>query len=101
VFDVIGQCFSIAQERMCGPWKAASDIVLQPEIGEFAYDDFVRAPDLIRCGEVAARAAMPEIRAWMPAPAVAAAPALEPALNATIVAQPDWQSATQPTPLKT
>ena len=66
VFDVIGQCFSIAQERMCGPWKAASDIVLQPEIGEFAYDDFVRAPDLIRCGEVAARAAMPAIRAWMP-----------------------------------
>ena len=59
VFDVIGQCFSIAQERMCGPWKAASDIVLQPEIGEFAYDDFVRAPDLIRCGEIAARAAMP------------------------------------------
>ncbi|HWG39080.1 MAG TPA: patatin-like phospholipase family protein [Candidatus Acidoferrales bacterium] len=101
VFDVIGQCFSIAQERMCGPWKAASDIILQPEIGEFAYDDFVRAPDLIRCGEVAARAAMPEIRAWMPAPAVAAAPALEQAPNATIVAQPNWQSATQPTPLKT
>jgi NTE family protein len=88
VFDVIGQCFSIAQERMCGPWKAASDIVLQPEIGEFAYDDFVRAPDLIRCGEVAARAAMPEIRAWMPAPAVLSAPALEPALNATLVPQP-------------
>src|SRR5947209_4942726 len=101
VFDVIGQCFSIAQERMCGPWKAASDIVLQPEIGEFAYDDFVRAPDLIRCGEVAARAAMPEIRAWMPAPAVVNLPALEPALSTTMVAQSDWQSAAQPTPLKT
>ena len=101
VFDVIGQCFSIAQERMCGPWKAASDIILQPEIGEFAYDDFVRAPDLIRCGEVAARAAMPEIRAWMPAPAVVSAPALEPAIATTLVAQADWQSATQPTPLKT
>ena len=101
VFDVIGQCFSIAQERMCGPWKAASDIVLQPEIGEFAYDDFVRAPDLIRSGEVAARAAMPAIRAWMPAPVVLADPAPEPALNATLVPQTDWQSATQPAPLKT
>ncbi len=101
VFDVIGQCFSIAQERMCGPWKAASDIILQPEIGEFAYDDFIRAPDLIRCGEVAARAAMPEIRKWMPAPATVAAAILEPALNATMVPQTDWQSATQPTPLKT
>jgi NTE family protein len=97
VFDVIGQCFSIAQERMCGPWKAASDIVLQPEIGEFAYDDFVRAPDLIRCGEVAARAAMPEIRAWMPAPpATAATPATVPGL----VAPTEWQPAGEPAPLK-
>jgi NTE family protein len=100
VFDVIGQCFSIAQERMCGPWKAASDIVLQPEIGEFAYDDFVRAPDLIRCGEVSARAAMPEIRKWIPAPATTAAVVLEPALSATMVPQTDWHSATEPTPLK-
>jgi len=67
VFDVIGQCFSIAQARMCGPWQAASDIVLQPEIGEFAYDDFVRAPELIRKGEAAARAVLPQIREWMPA----------------------------------
>jgi hypothetical protein len=97
VFDVIGQCFSIAQERMCGPWKAASDIVLQPEIGEFAYDDFVRAPDLIHCGEVAARAAMAEIRAWMPAiPAANAASATVPELAAAT----DWQPASEPAPLK-
>jgi NTE family protein len=75
VFDVIGQCFSIAQERMCGPWKAASDVVVVPEIGEFAYDDFMRASDLIRCGEVAARAALPQIRGWLPAPPVVTAPA--------------------------
>src|SRR5438309_2495270 len=101
VFDVIGQCFSIAQARMCGPWQSASDVVVQPEIGEFAYDDFVRARDLIRCGEVAARAAMPEVRKWMPAPVAMSAPVPEPALNATMVSQPDWQSAAQPTALKT
>jgi NTE family protein len=66
VFDVIGQCFSIAQDRMCGPWRAASDLVLEPAIGEFGYDDFARAMDLIRAGEVAARAALPEIKAWLP-----------------------------------
>jgi hypothetical protein len=70
--------------------------VLQPEIGEFAYDDFVRAPDLIRCGEVAARAAMPEIRSWMPAPATTAAPATIPGLAATT----EWQPAGEPAPLK-
>ncbi|MGH9568906.1 MAG: patatin-like phospholipase family protein [Candidatus Angelobacter sp.] len=69
VFDVIGQCFSIAQDRMCGPWKAASDLVLEPEIGEFAYDDFIRAPELIRAGEAAARAALPQIKSWFAAPA--------------------------------
>ncbi len=66
VFDVIGQCFSIAQDRMCGPWRAASDIVLEPEIGDFGYDDFERAGDLIRAGELACRAAMPRIREWFP-----------------------------------
>jgi NTE family protein len=83
VFDVIGQCFSIAQARMCGPWQAASDIVLQPEIGQFAYDDFVRAPELIRAGEMAARAVMAKVREWMPQPVPAAAetPAPTPALT--------------------
>jgi NTE family protein len=66
VFDVIGQCFSIAQTKMAGPWKAASDVILEPAIGEFGYDDFVRAPDLIRAGEAAARAALSQIRAWLP-----------------------------------
>jgi NTE family protein len=69
VFDVIGQCFSIAQDRMCGPWKAASDVVLEPEIGEFGYDDFVRAPELIRAGEGAARIALPVIKSWFASPA--------------------------------
>ena len=76
VFDVIGQCFSIAQSRMCGPWQSASDVVLQPEIGAFAYDDFVRAPELIQAGEIATRAIIPQIRAWLPpAPEMKLSPA--------------------------
>jgi NTE family protein len=66
VFDVIGQCFSIAQDNMCSVWKSAADIVLEPAIGEFSYDDFARAPELIKTGEVAARAALPQIRSWFP-----------------------------------
>ncbi|HLJ88187.1 MAG TPA: patatin-like phospholipase family protein [Candidatus Angelobacter sp.] len=69
VFDVIGQCFSIAQERMCEIWKPISDLVLEPEIGEFSYDDFVRAPQLIQAGEAVAEAAIPQIKAWLPAEA--------------------------------
>lgn len=69
VFDIIGQCFSIAQDRMCGPWKAVSDAILEPAIGDFSYDDFARAPELIRAGEEAARIVLPAIREWMPATA--------------------------------
>jgi NTE family protein len=91
VFDVIGQCFSIAQERMCGPWKAASDVILQPEIGEFAYDDFIRSKDLIRCGEAAAREAMPKIREWFPAKTTVITP-----VPAAAVTDSGWQAAGEP-----
>ena len=79
VFDLIGQCFSIAQTKMCGPWKAASDIVLEPAIGEFTYDDFDRASDLIKAGEAVARAALPQIRQWIPAEKPVQGPVIAPA----------------------
>lgn len=66
VFDIIGQCFSIAQDKMCGPWRSASDLILEPEIGDFGYDDFARAPALVKAGEAAARAALPKLREWFP-----------------------------------
>jgi NTE family protein len=98
VFDVIGQCFSIAQSRMTGPWHAASDVILEPEIGEFAYDDFVRAPELIRAGEAAARAALPQIRQWYPA----AAPSAEMVPDQAAILQPGqtWPPASEPAPAK-
>lgn len=65
VFDVIGQCFSIAQQKMCGLWEHAADVILTPDVRGFSYDGFERAPELIAAGEAVARAAMPKIRAWM------------------------------------
>jgi NTE family protein len=72
IFDVIGQCFSIAQQKMCGVWEAAADVVLQPDVRGFSYDGFDRAPELIRMGEAAARLALPAIRQWLPQPRAAA-----------------------------
>jgi NTE family protein len=72
IFDVIGQCFSIAQSRMCGLWEAAADAILQPDVSGFSYDGFDRAPELIRAGELAARAALPAIRQWFAQPETAA-----------------------------
>jgi NTE family protein len=74
VFDVIGQCFSIAQDKMSESWRSHSDLIVEPDIGEFGYDDFVRAPELVKAGEVAMRAMLPKIREWLP-PATEAASA--------------------------
>ncbi len=80
VFDIIGQCFSIAQDKMRGSWESASDLIVEPQIGDFGYDDFVRAPAIVKAGEAAARAILPKLREWFsvepPAPAPAEAPAV-------------------------
>ncbi len=65
LFDVIGQCFAIAQEMNCGVWKAAADLVIDPDVNGFKYDDFERSAELIRAGETATRTALPEIRKWL------------------------------------
>jgi NTE family protein len=67
LFDVIGQSFAIAQDAMADVWRSAADLVIEPDVAGFAYDDFKRANDLIRVGETATRAALPQIRRWFEA----------------------------------
>jgi NTE family protein len=77
LFDVIGQSFAIAQDAMAPVWRSAADLVIEPQVAGFAYDDFKRAADLIKVGETAMRKALPEVRKWMEAPAEATYPAVE------------------------
>ncbi len=69
LFDVIGQSFAIAQDSMSCLWKEAADLVIEPDVAGFAYDDFKRADELIHAGEVAMRKALPEVRKWLEIPA--------------------------------
>jgi NTE family protein len=73
LFDVIGQSFAIAQDAMSSIWRSAADLVIEPDVAGFAYDDFKRCDELIRVGEVAAQAAVPAIRNWIESPARPAA----------------------------
>jgi NTE family protein len=68
LFDVIGQCFAIAQDMNCNVWKAAADLTIDPDVNGYKYDDFSRSAELIRAGETATRAALPEIRKWLAQP---------------------------------
>jgi NTE family protein len=75
LLDVVGQSFAIAQDMMSTVWRGAADIVIEPDVGGFDYDDFKRASQLIKVGEVAMRNALPEVRKWLESPADATAAA--------------------------
>lgn len=84
IFDVIGQCFSIAQDLNCATARQCADLVIEPDVTGFRYDDFEHSAALIRIGEDATKAALPELRKWVetaPAkhtvPTATIAPALE------------------------
>lgn len=81
-FDVIGQSFAIAQEMTSSVWRSAADVVIEPDVADFDDDDFTRADELIRVGELAMRRALPEVRKWLDVPVEATAPAKTPALFA-------------------
>ena len=68
VFEVIGQCFSIAQARLVDSWKKDASLVIEPDVNGFAYDCFERTPELIAAGEAAMRTALPQVRAMLRLP---------------------------------
>jgi NTE family protein len=88
LFDVIGQSFAIAQDAMSSLWRGAADLVIEPDVAGFAYDDFKRAGELMKAGEVAMRQALPEVRKWLETPADAPVPTKVPAKARRAVARP-------------
>lgn len=84
IFDVIGQCFAIAQTMNCAQSRQCADLVLEPDVTGYRYDDFEHSAELVQIGEEAIRAALPAIRKWMePAKSKkAVAPMVQPALDA-------------------
>jgi NTE family protein len=65
LFDVIGQCFAIAQEMNSSQWKQAADLLVEPNVNGYKYDAFEHSAALVQAGEIATRAALPEIRKWL------------------------------------
>ena len=62
LLEVLGQCLSIAEDKMRHLWKRDADLVVEPDINGFSFDCFDRAKELIANGEKAARAALPQLR---------------------------------------
>ena len=61
--EVISRSFSIIQTAAAQMWHRDVDILIEPEVHHIQWDEFEKTPQLVAAGEVAARAALPKIRA--------------------------------------
>ncbi len=64
LLDIVAKSFAIAQQRSGFLWQSISDLIVEPEIRQFRYDDFDRTAELVRAGETAMRAALPNLIHW-------------------------------------
>ena len=61
--DIISRSFNIIQGHSEFTWRQQADVVIEPDVTSFAWDDFTKTPELIAAGEQAAAKAMPEVLA--------------------------------------
>jgi len=61
--EVISRSFSIIQIAATQSWRAATDVLIEPNVHHILWDEFVKTPQLVAAGEEATRAALPRIRA--------------------------------------
>jgi NTE family protein len=74
-FQVVGQAFQIAEARNQATWRAQCDLVIEPDVSGFAWDEFYCLDQFIAAGEAATRAALPRLRELLANSATASADA--------------------------
>ena len=60
--DVIGRSFAIIQNYSHQDWRRKADVIIEPDVKQFLWDDFEKTPELIVAGEAATLKALPRIR---------------------------------------
>jgi len=60
--EVLWRSFSIMQQRALERGGRAAEVLISPDVGDFAWDDFSRSERMIAAGEAAARTALPRLR---------------------------------------
>jgi NTE family protein len=61
--DVLSRSFNIIQRHSDLAWRTQADIIIEPDVKQFVWDDFTKTPDMVAAGEIAALHALPQIRA--------------------------------------
>ncbi|HWG57615.1 MAG TPA: patatin-like phospholipase family protein [Candidatus Acidoferrales bacterium] len=60
--EVISRSFSIGQTAAVQPWRAVTDVLIEPDVHRILWDEFVKTPQMVLAGEEAALAALPKIQ---------------------------------------
>jgi NTE family protein len=60
--DVISRSFTIIQRHADIAWRQQADVIIEPDVKPFVWDDFSHTNDLVAVGAAAAEAAIPQIR---------------------------------------
>jgi NTE family protein len=60
--DVLSRSFTIIQKHADLEWRKEADVIIEPDVTPFLWDDFSKTSQLIRAGEEAALKALPAIR---------------------------------------
>jgi NTE family protein len=61
--EVISRSFSILQIAATQSWRAATDVLIEPDVHHILWDEFAKTPQLVAAGEQATLAALPRIQA--------------------------------------
>src|SRR6267143_1021660 len=61
--DVLSRAFNIVQRHSDLTWRTQADVIIEPDVKSFVWDDFSKTPEMVAAGEAAALAALPQIRA--------------------------------------
>ena len=65
IFQIVGEAFQIAQSQNQEMWRKRCDLVIEPNVEDFRWDDFDRAQELIAAGERAAQAVLSTLRGFL------------------------------------
>jgi NTE family protein len=61
--DVLSRSFTIIQRHADLEWRRYADVIIEPDVTPFVWDDFTKTPEMVLAGEAAAMKMLPEIRA--------------------------------------
>jgi NTE family protein len=61
--DVLSRSFNIIQRYADVAWRQQADVIIEPDVQPFVWDDFSKTPQMVAAGEAATLAAIPQIRA--------------------------------------